>query len=1322
MKSRHLKKIVSSAFSLILVVIMIFSMSIPHVFAQGMVFTGIENLEIEENEMVDLLQGVVAISPTGENLQVTVKNVICETDGNYQYDNSGILNVGEAGNIYRVEYEAVSSVNTEKTYSATRNITIIPKEHISEEVVETLPEEMVESEEVLEIPSEEETQNDTIPEPSEENTEEFTDGSAEENKEFDENQPFTIADLEGMGYSVEMDGAKIPIENFELECLPAKEGASGCQDLKFIESIQEIEGGRIKDHVPYYVVNGDNQKHSYLKAHVENVSVYYIGTLHIYNDKTEENYIYYTTDKQITNKTVYAVLNPGEKIQLQYRHDSDYQVDYKIINEMTGQEDSIGGWNVDDVFGTDRAYSVKKNDMLSVTVKIPRGYQATVYYIENNDPEEHPQSRIGEMMAFQRDEKKPNQIVPKPNTPSEMIYETSFNKTGITDDVTFKLKFKKVENIQFDAYLWSQTAYAKGRIQVHPNETPDAQNAKKVISMPVDGSGASFIWEWDGVTSKDIGGGNGDPMIDQGKGQEDFHTWELDQLEINDEAISVPMISLNNIDTVLTQQTTLDSGTIVTLSVMSKGGQNGHQGRRHYKLEITNCYEDITISGGNMVGHRHKEYVIHEMVGTVSPGYYAETAFNGNQLLWNAMAQDTKIAKKNNRNKWTHPFRFKREIGFYKAEISFTTKEGEVLQKNSRVGLDPDQDGVKYIEYLNRIDTKTEQPEVEGEYETVTYDDWKPSKDGYYYFRGTEEVEEFVGNGPEGAAKGVILININAYPIRIGLDYQNGADEKEEKAPKAEDITNLPITQYGGEEGYNLLNNQRLLVSNQVPVDKTNRFVFDHWEVLRTERTLTPEGMWGYVTDQVKTEEDIPIESGGKPYIAEKGQEYILDVELLNTMDHCFYMKADPESGHKDGNPFNDEPHKGAQTHALVTIRAVWREYKDEPTIPYIVRYILADVKNGQIDTSTEQLIEERTHTVNKGAKLVTDLYQDGNKTLSTSIQNILQGENTVKKDYTEGGNAKWMVYEPNTTKLIESVNETNNIATIYLIRGNAKINVEKKWASSEHKEPEITVQLQRRKTEQDSWEKMENVTLHDQNQWKHSFDAEQYYDLSQQPFKSWQYRVVEVDEKGTLIEDSQKISMNGHNYHVDYQYEEKTNTWFITNTRLLDLTISKVVEGKAGDRTKEFVFDIQAEDPSGTVLNGDYNYIGSVKTGLETQSQKPKDGTLTFQNGKAQIKLKHGQQILIKDLPVNTKITVTEQSVDGYQISYTVNGSKQEAGNLILTANSSVDVTNKKSDIAETGITDYMTGMGAGLGLAVIVVLSFGGLALLRLKKGRKR
>ena len=108
----------------------------------------------------------------------------------------------------------------------------------------------------------------------------------------------------------------------------------------------------------YYVKNRNDQNHSYLKAHVKNVNVYYMGTLHIYNDQIKEDYIYYTTDKQITNKTVYAVLKEGEKIKLQYKHDSDYQVNYEIINKATGMEETIGGWTVDDVFGSDRAYPI----------------------------------------------------------------------------------------------------------------------------------------------------------------------------------------------------------------------------------------------------------------------------------------------------------------------------------------------------------------------------------------------------------------------------------------------------------------------------------------------------------------------------------------------------------------------------------------------------------------------------------------------------------------------------------------------------------------------------------------------------------------------------------------------------------------------------------------------------------------------------------------------------------------------------------------------------------------------------------------------------
>lgn len=182
MKSRQLKKAISSAFSLLLAIIMIFSISVPHVFAQSNMFAGTGDLEVGENETVDLLRGVAAASPTGENLQVTVKNVTCETNGNYQYDGSGVLNVGSGGSVYRIEYEAVSPTNAEERYSTTRKITVIPEAQIfedgggsfQEEVPDKAPEKPLEENSGI-LP--EETQEEEILDDSQQ---EFTDGVLEE--------------------------------------------------------------------------------------------------------------------------------------------------------------------------------------------------------------------------------------------------------------------------------------------------------------------------------------------------------------------------------------------------------------------------------------------------------------------------------------------------------------------------------------------------------------------------------------------------------------------------------------------------------------------------------------------------------------------------------------------------------------------------------------------------------------------------------------------------------------------------------------------------------------------------------------------------------------------------------------------------------------------------------------------------------------------------------------------------------------------------------------------------------------------------------------
>lgn len=125
-------------------------------------------------------------------------------------------------------------------------------------------------------------------------------------------------------------------------------------------------------------------------------------------------------------------------------------------------------------------------------------------------------------------------------------------------------------------------------------------------------------------------------------------------------------------------------------------------------------------------------------------------------------------------------------------------------------------------------------------------------------------------------------------------------------------------------------------------------------------------------------------------------------------------------------------------------------------------------------------------------------------------------------------------------------------------------------------------------------------------------------------------------------------------------------------------MTIAKVVTGSAGDQTKKFNFAIEMKDQSGNPVNGEYAYIGSVYPGHENEAAKPEDGVLQFMDGKAQIQLSHGQQITIKDLPYQSRYTVTETDQDGYDTTYN-KGEKPE--NDLLDEDKTVFVENYKSN-----------------------------------------
>ena len=134
------------------------------------------------------------------------------------------------------------------------------------------------------------------------------------------------------------------------------------------------------------------------------------------------------------------------------------------------------------------------------------------------------------------------------------------------------VKYKKVTTFKFSAEAWLKTQYA--------NKNPREIRITNVTPTGTFNDDHSYTWKFTGSTA----GGN---------------TFEMNQLELNGEAIEVPMVTMKDTEAI-TSTTILSTGTVVTISVASNHGTNGKDAQRDYAVKIENCYEDITVSGGNL--------------------------------------------------------------------------------------------------------------------------------------------------------------------------------------------------------------------------------------------------------------------------------------------------------------------------------------------------------------------------------------------------------------------------------------------------------------------------------------------------------------------------------------------------------------------------------------------------------------------------------------------------------------------------------------------------------------------------------------------------
>ena len=186
---------------------------------------------------------------------------------------------------------------------------------------------------------------------------------------------------------------------------------------------------------------------------------------------------------------------------------------------------------------------------------------------------------------------------------------------------------------------------------------------------------------------------------------------------------------------------------------------------------------------------------------------------------------------------------------------------------------------------------------------------------------------------------------------------------------------------------------------------------------------------------------------------------------------------------------------------------------------------------------------------------------------------------------------------------------------------------------------------------------------------------------------------------------------------HHQYQIKEQTLDGFVsavtgdsttgftvTNTKLPSLTLSKKVTGEMGDFTKKFPFRITLTDTSGNPIEGNYSYRGFVVDDVKNVTA-PTDGTLTFEQGKAEIWLSHGQGIELEKLPLGTTYNITEkiEESEGYRVSF--NGIHKDSVDGILNEDADVTVINARENIPVTNVSIFGTSMVPGILMATVAL-----------------
>ena len=328
-------------------------------------------------------------------------------------------------------------------------------------------------------------------------------------------------------------------------------GNDGVQPESFIVKTGDISATTVPSITGYDFVNAT------IQTGEGDIEVKAVGML---DDDDGKTYIYYTTDGSSTSLAAW-VLDEGKTITLHYEpHRDTYDINYEVTDRSQ---------SVDTIYGTDRPETVKNGESYAFRVTIPRGYTATVSV---NGQE---QGKLGIEPTYTGNDS----TISVSGEPSSLTLSGIYEIQDVDAAQNVTVTLTKRNSYAFSAELWTQTRYT----QDDGTSRADFGQTEKTFQAVSEDEWAE-LWSF---TTNTINA-----------------RWMLDSLQINGTKLNIPYRVGGS------AETTLSSGTVVRLTY-----KRNYSEQRTYSISVSNCYENITVTGGNLNSTTWNEIILDRLTG-----------------------------------------------------------------------------------------------------------------------------------------------------------------------------------------------------------------------------------------------------------------------------------------------------------------------------------------------------------------------------------------------------------------------------------------------------------------------------------------------------------------------------------------------------------------------------------------------------------------------------------------------------------------------------------------------------------------------------------